>query len=187
MGGQTSKIQMISNALVLLGDAPIADLSGNGAGSVAGANLYESAYTGLLSNHRWRFATKYQELTKLAASPDTDDYKYQYQLPSDYLLLIKVSAIRDFEIYGDKIYSNTNHMKLDYIYRVDEDNLPPYFQLTMQFMLASLLAIPVTGNSTRADEYRLQYEAQLKRAKFQDASSRPNQPIQHSPFVQVRY
>jgi hypothetical protein len=186
MAGSTSKIQMISNALILIGDAPISDLSGGGAGTIAAANLYESSYLNLLTIHRWRFATKQAKLARLTEAPLIDSYKYQFQLPTDYLYLIQTSSFRDYEIYEDKLYTNYRTVEIDYIYRVNEDMLPAYFASTLQFYLAAVFAIPVTGNSTRADEYRLQYEAQLKRAKHVDSSARPNEAIQHKPFLEVR-
>ena len=66
MAGSTSKIQLISNALILLGDAPIASLSAAGAGAIAGANLYDASYDNMLSMHRWRFASKVATLSRLA-------------------------------------------------------------------------------------------------------------------------
>ena len=186
MAGSTSKVSLISNALILLGDAPISSLTDPGAGAIAGGNLYESSYLNLLSIHRWRFAVKQAQLTRLSATPLRDDYKYQYQLPSDFLYLINTSVFRDYEIYEDKLYANNKEVYIDYTYRVNEDKLPDYFIMTFQFFLASILAIPVTANSTRADIYRVQYEMQLKRAKFLDSSMRPNEAIQHKPFIEIR-
>jgi hypothetical protein len=186
MAGTTSKISMISNALILLGDAPISSLNDPGAGAIAAANLYESGYVNLLSLHRWRFATKQAQLPRLTASPLRDDYKYQFQLPSDFIYLHNTSVFRDYEIFEDKLYANNQEVLIDYTYRVNEDKLPYYFVMTMQFFLASIFAIPVTANSTRSEAYRLQYEAQLKRAKFLDASQRPNEPIQHRPYIEIR-
>lgn len=186
MAGNTSKIQIVSNALILLGDAPISSFNDGGAGATAASNLYESGYRNLLSLHRWKFATVQTELAKLTQAPLRDDFKYQYQLPTDYIQLVNTSAGRDYKIYEDKIYTNAKELFIDYIYRVNEDMLPDYFIMTLQFFFASLFAIPVTGNSTRADEYRLQYEAQFKRAKFQDSTAVPNIQIQHRPYLEVR-
>ena len=178
---------MISNALILLGDAPISSLNDPGAGALVAANLYDSSYRSMLSIHRWRFATKTFQLSKLTASPSNTDWNYQYQLPSDYLYLIKTDAGRGYEIYEDKVLSNATSLTIDYVYEVNEDFIPPYFAKAFEFFLASEFAIPVTGNSQRAEYYRGQYEAQLKRAKFLDSSQRPSDVIQHQPFIEVRY
>lgn len=192
MAGNTSKIELISNALILIGDAPISSLSDPGAGAIAAANLYDSTYRNMLSIHRWRFAVKTARLSRLVAEPDTG-FQYQFQLPTDHLYLIRVKSgvnrgsTRDFEIYEDKLHTNRSDVYIDYIYLVAEDKLPAWFAKAMEFHLASLLAIPVTGNSTRADYYRAQYEMQLKRAKHADASERPNVEIEDKPFIDVRF
>jgi len=187
MAGKTSSVSIVSNALIMLGDAPISSFNQGGAGATAASNLYESSYRNLLSLHRWKFATKQAKLSRLAEAPLRDDYKYQYQLPTDYVQLSNTSAGRDYMIYEDKIYTGANELYIDYIYRINEDKLPDYFIMALQFFFASILAIPVTGNSTRAEEYRVQYENQMKRAKFQDSTAVPNTRVQHRPFIEARY
>lgn len=186
MAGTTSKIQLISNALILLGDAPISSLTDVGAGAIAGANLYESSYQNLLSIHRWRFAVKKAMLSRLTAKP-MSDYMYQFQLPTDIIKLVKVDGGRDFDIFEDKIFTNYPSVIVDYVYRVDENFLPSWFIKTFEFFLAAQFAIPVTGNTTRANEYLTMYTQQLKIAKHIDSAERPSRPIQSNPFLEARY
>lgn len=192
MAGNTSKIELISNALILIGDAPISSLEDRGAGSIAASNLYENTYRGLLSEHMWRFAIKNAQLSRLAGEPTTP-YKYAFQLPSDFIYLVRAGgknnygAIQDFEIYEDQVHCNYPELWVDYTYRVNEDKLPAWFVQTFEFLLASKLAIPVTGNSTRAQYYAGEYERQVRKARHADASERPNKVIQDNPFVTARY
>jgi len=76
---------------------------------------------------------------------------------------------------------------IDYVYDVPEDSLPAYFVKAFEFFLAMQFAIPVTGNSTRAQEYEAMYERQLKRAKYADSSQRPQDTFTHNPYVNVRF
>jgi len=186
MAGSTSAIQICSNALILLGHPPISSFDEPGAGAQASANLYEQSYLNLLTTHRWRFATKKAQLARLTAEP-LNGYKYQFQLPSDLLYLIKKEEGFQYEVYGDKLHSNNSVESIDYLYRVNEDNLPPYFIKTVEFFMASQMAIPVVGNTSRADYYYQAYEMQLKRAKFADSTQRPGDTFTQSPYVQVRY
>lgn len=185
MAGNTSKISIASNALILLGHKPIASLEEAGAGPQAAANLYEDSYLNLLTANRWRFATKKVLLSRLVEGP-INEWKYQHQLPHDMLYLVKTSEIMDFEVYEDKLYSNYKEVSIDYIYRVDESMLPAYFTKTLEFFLAAQFAIPVTANSTRMQEYNTMYEMQLKRAKYADASQRPSDVMARSEYVDVR-
>jgi len=184
MAGNTSKIQLISNALILLGDAPISALTDSGAGAIAGANLYDSSYINMLSMHRWRFATKKAKLARLSETPQSE-YKYQYQMPSDLVMLQNTTAERDFDIYEDKIYTNYKELEIEYTYKVKEDFLPAYFIKTFEFFLAAQFAIPVTGNTTRANEYLGMYNSQLRKAKALDSTSRPAQQIKHNLIADI--
>ena len=180
-----SAIKINSNALIMLGHTPLSSFSDVGSGAQVANNLYESSLRALLSAHRWRFATKKAQLARLTAAP-MNDYNYQFQLPSDFIMLIKVQNTGNFEIYGDKVYSNNDTAFIDYIYRADESIFPPWFTKTLEFFLASQYAIPVTGNSTRMQEYNGMYEMQMRRAKNADSAERPNIGIVDSPFTDVR-
>lgn len=186
MAGSTSAIQISSNALILLGHPPIASFDEPGAGPQAAANLYEQSYLNMLTIHRWRFATKKVQLARLTEAP-LNGYTYQFQLPSDLLYLIRKDIGTNYEIFGDRLHSNNSTEEIDYIHRVNEDNLPPYFIKAFEFFMASQLAIPVVGNSTRADYYAGMYEMQLKRAKFADSTQRPQDTFSASPYTQVRF
>lgn len=172
---------MISNALILIGDAPISSLNDVGAGAIAAANLYDSSYLNMLSIHRWRFAAKKAQLSKLAEAP-LNGYDYQYQLPTDMLILHRVEEGRKYELYQDKLYTDFPDVSIDYTFSVSEDFLPPYFAKAFEFFLAAQFAIPVTTNSTRAREYYGMYEKQLRIAKAQDSMQRPPRLIQDNPI-----
>lgn len=182
----TSAISICSNALILLGDNPISSFSEPGAGAQTASNLYESSYINLLSMHRWRFATKKADLSRLSTSP-INEWQYQYQMPTDMVAIITVYPNGDYEIYGDKIYANTNTLSIDYVYRVDESQLPLWFAKTMEFYLAMQFAIPVTGNSTRLGEMEQLWTQQLRSSKNIDSTIRPNAGVFDSPFTSIRW
>ena len=175
------KIELISSALILIGANPISSLSEGTEGLVADS-LYEDTYTGLLASHSWRFATKKKQLSRLTEAP-LNEFMYQYQLPSDMITIERVYSGSDYEVFGDKLYSNQLTVAIDYRYRVDETILPDYFALTLKFLLAAQFAIPITDNSQRAQTYEGLYERQLSRAKFIDSAARPQNAIVSSPFV----
>lgn len=186
MAGNTSAIQISSNALILIGHPPIASFEEAGAGAQTAANLYEQSYLNMLTMYRWRFATKQIELNKFAQPPENSEFQNQFQLPQDLIYLIRKDLDTNYEIYGDRLYTDDTAVIVDYTYRVKEDNLPAYFVKSFEFFLAMQFSIPVTGNSTRAQEYQGMYEMQLKRAKYADSSQRPQDTFLHNPYVNVR-
>ena len=195
MADTPSKVSMISNASIRLGGSPVTSLNENTKAAVSGANIFESVYRSTLSKHRWRFAAAKQTLGRLAGVP-LNDWEYAYQQPTDpkVLTIIKVVPRGDYELYEDKLYSNSSTLQLDYIFEPVTDNLPPYFVELMELRIAHAICIAVTGDKAlkREIEKELVGSPNLgtpgawAMAKATDASARPPEPIQHSPLIDAR-
>ena len=185
MTGITSSISIASNALLLLGSNPLSSFSEGTTQATLASNLYETSYLGLLTSHRWRFATKQARLARLSEKP-LNGYEYAFQIPSDCIYVIKPS-VGDYEVYESLIHANATEILLDYTYKVEESALPPYFTQALEFLLAAKFAVPLAGSLDKADFYFKQYEAQLKRAKYADSSQRPSDIVDDSTFITERY
>jgi len=179
-------IEICSNALTMIGHGAIASFTDGGAGANTAAALYETTYESLLSQHRWRFATAKVTLNQLTSSP-LNEWSYAYQLPANYISGFGVHPRVDYEIYEDKLLTNANNIDLDYVFKPDESKMPAHFQRLLEFNLASIFAIPVTDNSSKAGEYHSMYEDQLRRARYTDSQARPADAIVDSPLVDARY
>lgn len=180
-----SKIQLASNALILLGDEPISSFNDPGAGAKAAANLYDSTLLSLLSSHRWNFATKKVLLSQLTASP-LNEYKFQYQLPTDYITIITTYPVSTYRILEDKLYSDSNKVEIDYVYRPTEDKLPNYFIKAFEYYLARELCIAVTEDLNKYELVNRAYEVEARKARYADSQSAPQVPIQDDPYIRVR-
>jgi len=180
-----SKVQLVSNALLLLGGNTISSITEDTTGAKLGANLFENTYLSMLQNHRWRFATKTQGLNRLSATPSTD-WNYAFQLPNDFLYSVKGDSER-YEVYGKEIHCNNLTFQLDYIYRVDEDLLPAYFAKALEYNLASQFAIPLTGDITKGDYFSKVFNNEIRKAKFADSTQYPEVAVQDQPYVTARY
>ena len=103
----TSKIDICSNALQLVGDNPISSFTESGSAALA-ENLYDQFYESQLSYHPWGFALKQQKLNLLTEKPDTmTNYSNAFQLPTDLVFLWNIQPFSRYEIIGDLLYSNT--------------------------------------------------------------------------------
>lgn len=185
MAGNTSKINLASNALLLLGDKPISSFEDTTTGAEVASNLYDSSYYFLLTTHRWRFSTKKQQLARLATKPK-DEFSYKFKLPGDLVYLIKAN-VSDYEIYGTELFTNSSEVLVDYVYKVEEDKLPHYFIKAFEYYLASQFAIPVTGDIQKAQLMDQNYRNHIRIAKYADSSQRPSDEIDYNPYVDVRY
>ena len=87
-----SKIQLISNALILIGDLPITTLVGNSRAQTVANNLYDNIVQNELTKYRWGFAKKKAQLDLTTETPVGTEWQSIYQLPADLLFLIKINA-----------------------------------------------------------------------------------------------
>jgi hypothetical protein len=179
-----SEVSISSNALVLLGGQPISSFTDDSTESQIAALLYKTTYESMLTETQWHFATRYTQLARHVEVPEAD-WSYKFQLPSDCLYVVEAS-VDNYEIYERNLYANIREVGINYVYAPKEINLPPFFIKALEYNLASQFAIPLTGNTTRADFYTQKYMFWLKKARFADASQRPASFIRSAPYISVR-
>jgi len=179
-----TKFDIVSQALLLIGEQPISSFSEGVSGLVA-SNLYDTTRDSFLTQTRWRFAVGKKQLSQLVATP-LNEWKYAYQLPSDMLMPISVYPKARYEIYEDKLYTHQNTIELDYIFRPDEAAFPAYFIEALAARLAEKFAIPITNNQTLREAMQVTAQDSYRSAAYKDAQGRPPQAIKHRPFIQVR-
>lgn len=178
-------INICSNAFVLLGGSPLSSFTEGSTEAVIASQLYKTTYHALLTETLWHFATRHKKLFKHVEKPK-GNYSSKFQLPVDLLYVVKCS-VDDYEIYERNLHANSDEILIEYVYPVDEVNLPPYFVTALEYTLASKFAIPLTGNTTRAKFFVDEAEKKLRKARTIDASQRPNTPLSDSPYVSARF
>lgn len=183
----TKKVEICSTALMLLGHKPISSLEEPGSGALLAKNLYDTTYLSFLSANNWNFAQKYIGLNRLAEEPLHPNYKYQFQLPQDYVRINTVRPISDYKIFEDKVYSNGQDLGLDYYYSVQEEMIPPYAVRCMEYLMASVLAIPLTVDNAKAELYTNLFQRQLIASMSIDAQGAPVDGWADTPIADVRF
>lgn len=177
-----SKVNIIKDALLLIGEQEIQSLTDDSFAVQVAVRRFEPLYEDLLTKSRWRFAAKKATLSRLVAEP-LNEWSYAYQLPGDLCLIVKTDPMCDYEVYGDTIYANASALDLDYIYKPEVGDLPPYFSLLLTYRCAFEWARPVTEGASRKEELRVMYMEQLNAARYADSQGRPNAPFSDSPFT----
>lgn len=180
-----TKIDLLSKALILLGEKPLQSLSDDRYGATVGSGLFDLIYENELQSNRWRFACKKATLAKLTDVP-LNQWAAAFQLPSDMLLPLHLYPATAYEIYGSRIYCNEASAALDYLFKPDPSQLPAYFSTLLTYALARDMANPVTGGVDAFKVFELKYLKQRDRAMYADAQGRPATPVQSSPFTSVR-
>ncbi len=181
-----TKIGLISKALVLCGEAPLNSLSDNRYGAEVGANLFELLYENELQSNIWRFAMTKGALSQLVAAP-LNKWTFAYQLPPDMLLPLGIWPVDlQYEIYGDRIYTDRSSVELDYMFKPKITAVPAYFATLLTFSLAQHFIKPITESDKAVQIMTEKYFHQRALALHADAQGRPAKTVVHSPFTDVR-
>lgn len=182
-----SKIDIISNALLLVGHTPISSLDADqGAGATVGSALYDTTLKYMLSTTTWRFSVKQRDLARLTATP-LNTWKYAFQVPTDLITLYRVTPRCRYQIFEDNVFADVDALAIDYAYAVSAEALPEYFVQAFQYKLASDFAISITNDTQKNQLYEAKYREEVAIAMAADAKNHPPIPIVDSPFTDVRY
>lgn len=183
-----SKIDLVSNALILIGDAPINTLTGNSRAQQVASNLYDSIVQFELTKFHWGFARKKAQCSLTTDVPVDSEFKSIYQIPSDCMMMIKIYPNMHYRIMGDKLLTNyTGALYADYIYNVPESDWPPYFSKMIEYALAKDFATSIRDSSAARQEMSAEYLNASRMARYTDSQQHPQDPIQHTPFADVRF
>ena len=183
-----SKIDLISNALILIGDTPINSLTGGTRAQQVSSNLYDNIVQNELSKHRWGFAKKKAQLSLTTDTPVDNEWSSIYQLPSDMLFLIKMYPNVRYQLYGDKVYTDVSSaIYADYIHNVSENNWPVYFAKMIEYALALDFSTSIRDSASSRDQMAAAYVNCARMARYTDSQQYPQVPIRSNPFTDVRF
>ncbi len=182
----TSKVDIVSNALLLVGHTGISSFDADqGAGAVVGSALFDTTLSYLLSTTYWRFSVKQQQLSRLTAAP-LRNWQYAFQIPVDAITIHRVTPRSNYQIFEDKLYANVDDIWADYTYQVAPEDLPQYFVQAMQYKLAADFAISITNDTQKNALYEQKFDREFRIAMAADAKSHPSESIVDQPFTNVR-
>lgn len=181
------KLAICNLAFNILNKNAVDDLVNAGEFANSASRAFDLLYPSAISGKSWRFATKTQLLNVLVAPPPVTRWRYQLQLPSDYLAAVRTYPSMDFNIFQDKMYANNREVNLEYRFMPDPTHLPAYFVHYFAILIAAWFADAVAENDTLAAKLEAKALSQLGEALFTDSQSHPINPMGLNPLVQARY
>lgn len=188
-----TKVQVISNALTILGKKPIMSLVNQGDMVTAAEQAFDFLLPVRLSEGFWRFATKILPLSQSTQTPIGGYWKYTYVLPGDYLKLVHLwPQIYNYEMYtGGLMYSNYNNsgqpLFIEYVFMPTIAEFPSYFWGYFVYELAMYMALSNAQSVQYYDALAPARDMEMARAMAADAQNRPQTPLQSKPMISRRY
>jgi len=163
MAAGDTDLSICSDALIMLGAAPISSFTEGTDAAQACDRLYPDLRDALLARYPWSWTYKKTSLGRLATAP-INEFKYAYQLPGNILsgvqAVFETSAsnqdpINDgWEIYGDQLYTDLETVYIDYQESVSESKMPVYFVHLLRNAFAGELGMIITDQASKADYFR---------------------------------
>ncbi len=183
-------VALCSRALIRLGAAPITSFAdGTAESEIAGA-LFAPTRDALLSAYSWSFASGQVALTKLMTDPIAD-YQNAFGLPNDFLRAMSAGAGGrgrglNYRIARGALHTDSEDVILSYIFRPEEEEFPPYFDMVLIARLSAEFCIPVTENTARADALYRMADVEFARARQIDAQQDSPGRIENFSLIDVR-
>jgi len=148
--------------------------------------MYDIRLEAALADNFWGFANKTQELSRLPGEYINPDWKYTFQLPSDYLTANKVFETFPYIIEGRYLMANSQDVTLDYRYLPSNALFRADFIEYFTTSLAADLALPIAEKAEYIQVLTLRAEKARERAVSSSAKAAPNRPFRLNPMIAVR-
>lgn len=200
MAAGDSAVSICSDALILLGAKPISSFNDGTDEANTADRLYPNVRDMTLSMYPWSFAYKKIKLARLLGTP-INEWRYMYQMPGDRLAVpravfrsesVGARPFKDWEILGDKIYTNEEVIVIDYPYQTEEFAMPQYFVQLLKYMMAWHLAYPITEQETKTQYWQAVAIGNGRNGFFRQATNidgqgQPPQVIGDFSLIEARY
>ena len=188
MSSPTTDIEIMSTAVVLLGKKAFTTIDDADEFAVGVQKFYDLLVESELAQNAWKFCKGHVQLSQVAGfDPDFAEFNTAYDLPADFLSLVRLYPNINYQIFERRIYtSGTGVLKLEYNRDVPVTRWSAPFKEYMVYALAAKLAPAVTENPQIAQQMKSERDLVRTTALYIDAQNSPNQPIQRNPWIAVR-
>lgn len=184
-----SAIDVINKALISVGANIITSLDeGSTEATTAGA-VWDQVRQSALRLHPWNFASKDLELAQVTGGGDVE-HEYQYNLPSDFIRLLKVYDDPTYKLKDGSVFTNYPSCRIRYIFdSTDPVKWDSAFVDVVAYKLATEIAYALTKSTSLMQSMQALYEDSARKARAFDASEDIPDLIApfDSPFISVRF
>jgi hypothetical protein len=175
-----TSIDICSKALLLIGANTITSFEDETREAEVCNSLYNTIKESLLGNRLWSFSMEQMDLARLQQKP-LRDYEYMFQIPKE-VIRIKRSASGAYDIFGDKIYSNSPTMSIDCQVSVHESKMPAHFKKALISNICRDLSVSLLGDKEKFALFDGVMEKDLKTARMIDMQNTKNKKYGSDSF-----
>lgn len=175
-----SEVSICSNALLMLGDSPIASFSESTTRARLASNLWAPVRDMVLRLHPWNCAVKRQSLAPDASAP-AFDWDYQFTLPADCLRVLSVGRDGegcDYLVESGKLLCNENPALVRYVWRNETPaSWDTALVWAMTVAMRAVFSQPVAASTSLEQLIRDELKDILRQARSADGQEDPPQQL----------
>ena len=182
-----SRVQVCCMALGMVGAEAIESLTSDTESSRK-CNLYLDQSIGeVLRAYPWNCAKVRVPLAQEVGTP-AFGYSYIYSLPADFVKALKSTYTDiDYKVMRGKLYTDEAAMNLEYIARIDVNEMDDLCRSAVIAKLASYLAFGIGNSTTLRGECEQLYEKALLKAAISDAQEGTPDTVDVDKYLSARY
>jgi hypothetical protein len=184
----TSKVELCSNALLLLGHSPISSM-GEGDRGVLMQSLYDQVRRATIRAHVWNFAKWAVDLAP-DSTPPAGEWSSRFLFPGDLLRFLWIGErgeTYEYDIQGRSVLFDDDGLYLTYLRDVEDPNeFDALFADALCANLAFTGAYPLTKSIDLQKAMYALYTQKLKDATQINGQEIPPAEISGSPLLSAR-
>lgn len=186
----TSKVEICSNALLLVGHAPIAAMD-EGDRATLMDNLYDQVRRATIRAYPWNAATTIALLSPAATGP-AFGFTNRFLLPGDCLRVLSITEDElletpPYRLLGRYVHSDESAIPLTYVFDVEDPNdLDALCVDALCARLAMTAAFPLTKSLELQKAMFALYKDKLAEARAVDGQEEPPAAIVGSHLLNAR-
>lgn len=186
----TTAVSICSNALLMLGDRPIASFEEAQDRAALASNLWPVVRDSILRSHPWNCAIKRAALAPDVTAP-AFDWSYAYTLPEDFLKALSIGEMGregEFRIEGRKLLCDDNPCYLRYVFK--NDNPATYDTMLVEVLVAEMahrMAYAITQSASMVDTMAQKAAMLIRRARAVDGQDDTPEQLGDNPLYEARF
>lgn len=168
-----SVVSIVNAALIHLGEEPITSLEDDLKAARLANSLFTRVRDIVLEDHTWSDARGLASLALLTSTP-TWGWANQFQLPTDFLRLVRTDCPEDnWQIHGRKLLTDASAVNIEYVKRItDPNDMSTMLKEAISARLAAELSLPITRDGARQTAMWQLYERKMDLARHVRSAQR---------------
>lgn len=183
MAHNISKTKIFNKALILMGASPVSADTDNLKSANTLREIWDLTLLSTFQDHPWRFAKGREVLSPTNTTP-VWEWDYQFELPADFVRLLKVKDKEPCVREGNYLLANTDTLYIQYTRLVtDISTYPGLFMEALAARLAADSCERIVNSTAKVQEIMAFYDHKKRMAQSIDSQEGDNEELDDDDWI----